>query len=111
MNATARGSWSDYPVGVLRMLQERGIDPPAFDLTVGGSGNTTISGVVGTGITSVYKAGGGILKLSGANTYTGDTIVASGDRFVIKGALIARAESFGTVDDHAPDLRGVKHAA
>src|ERR1700733_11722510 len=32
-----RGSWSDYPVGVLRMLQERGIAPPAFDLTLGGN--------------------------------------------------------------------------
>lgn len=28
----ARGIWTDYPVGVLRMLQERGIFPPGFDL-------------------------------------------------------------------------------
>jgi galactokinase len=35
--SASRGSWSDYPVGVLRMLQERGIAPPAFDLTLGGN--------------------------------------------------------------------------
>jgi galactokinase len=33
----SRGDWSDYPVGVLRMLQERGIEPPPFDLTLGGN--------------------------------------------------------------------------
>ena len=31
--STSRGVWSDYPVGVLRMLQDRGIEPPPFDLT------------------------------------------------------------------------------
>ena len=35
--SASRGAWSDYPVGVLRMLQERGIEPPAFDLTLGGN--------------------------------------------------------------------------
>jgi galactokinase len=33
----SRGAWSDYPVGVLHMLQERGIEPPAFSLTLGGN--------------------------------------------------------------------------
>lgn len=33
----SRGEWSDYPVGVLRMLQERGIEPPPFDLALGGN--------------------------------------------------------------------------
>ncbi len=33
----ARHSWSDYPVGVLRMLQARGIEPPAFDLKLAGN--------------------------------------------------------------------------
>lgn len=34
--SASRGMWSDYPVGVLRMLQARGIDPPPFDLSLGG---------------------------------------------------------------------------
>ena len=33
----ARGEWSDYPVGVLRQLQQRGIEPPAFDIHLTGN--------------------------------------------------------------------------
>jgi galactokinase len=33
----ARGIWADYPVGVLRQLQQRGIEPPAFDLHLTGN--------------------------------------------------------------------------
>ena len=33
----ARDLWSDYPVGVLRQLQQRGIEPPAFDLHLSGN--------------------------------------------------------------------------
>jgi galactokinase len=33
----ARGLWTDYPVGVLRQLQLRGIHPPAFDLHLTGN--------------------------------------------------------------------------
>ncbi len=33
----ARGNWTDYPVGVLRQLQQRGVDPPAFDLHLSGN--------------------------------------------------------------------------
>jgi galactokinase len=33
----ARGEWSDYPVGVLRKLQERGIEPQSFDLHITGN--------------------------------------------------------------------------
>jgi len=32
-----RGSWSDYPVGVLRQLQMRGIEVPGFDLHLTGN--------------------------------------------------------------------------
>jgi len=35
--SASRGVWSDYPVGVLRMLQGRGIEPPPFDLSLGGN--------------------------------------------------------------------------
>lgn len=48
-------------------------------LTIDGSGNTTISGVVsGNGTGSVTKTGSGTLTLSGANTYAGGTTLSSG---------------------------------
>lgn len=31
------GAWSDYPVGVLRELQELGVEPPTFDLELTGN--------------------------------------------------------------------------
>ena len=33
----SRGIWADYPVGVLRQFQQRGIQPPAFDLHLSGN--------------------------------------------------------------------------
>jgi autotransporter-associated beta strand protein len=46
-------------------------------LTTGGSGSTTLSGVIsGTG--SLVKSGSGTLTLSGANTYSGGTTVSGG---------------------------------
>ncbi len=33
----ARGIWADYPVGVLRQFQQRGIEPPAFNLHLSGN--------------------------------------------------------------------------
>ncbi len=35
--STARGDWSDYPVGVLRQLQNLGVEVPAFDLHLSGN--------------------------------------------------------------------------
>ena len=35
--SSARGIWTDYPVGVLRQFQQRGIEPPAFDLRLSGN--------------------------------------------------------------------------
>ena len=35
--SSSRGNWSDYPVGVLRQLQQLGIEPPAFDFRLSGN--------------------------------------------------------------------------
>jgi fibronectin-binding autotransporter adhesin len=51
------------------------------NLTVNGSGNTTIGSVIGIGTGTLTKSGGGILTLSGAssNTFTGLTTVSEGE--------------------------------
>jgi fibronectin-binding autotransporter adhesin len=47
-------------------------------LTVGGTGNTTISGTLGLGSGSLTKDGLGTLTLTTANTYTGTTGITAG---------------------------------
>src|ERR1700739_2168786 len=36
MPAKAAGHWSDYPLGVLAVLREEGVEVPAFSLTLNG---------------------------------------------------------------------------
>lgn len=47
-------------------------------LTVDGSGNTTISGILGGATGGLTKTGAGTLTLSNANTYTGNTTISGG---------------------------------
>lgn len=47
-------------------------------VTIGGSGNTTVTGVIGTGTGNLTKTGSGTLTLSGVNTYTGATTINGG---------------------------------
>ncbi len=57
-------------------------------LTIGGSGNTSASGVIGNGAGGLTKEGAGILTLNAANTFTGTTTVNAGElRWGITNAL------------------------
>jgi len=47
-------------------------------LTVRGANNTAVSGIIGNGSGGLTKAEGGTLTLSGANTYTGNTMIDAG---------------------------------
>jgi fibronectin-binding autotransporter adhesin len=49
-----------------------------YNLTFGGSGNTTVSTVIATSTGTLTKDGSGTLTLSAANTYTGLTTVSAG---------------------------------
>jgi autotransporter-associated beta strand protein len=64
----------------------------AQTLTVGGTGNTLLSGIVadGAGALALAKTGAGTLTLGGANTFTGTTNIAGGT------LSIASDGAFGT---------------
>ncbi|WP_354042970.1 autotransporter domain-containing protein [Devosia sp. UYZn731] len=47
-------------------------------LTIGGAGNGTISGIIGSNINGVTKDGLGVWALTGANTYAGATAITAG---------------------------------
>jgi autotransporter-associated beta strand protein len=49
-----------------------------FALTLGGSGNGSLSGILGTTTGTLTKSGTGTWTLSGANTYTGLTTIGAG---------------------------------
>ena len=69
-------------------------------LTVDGSGNTTISGVVsdGKGGAPITKAGSGTLTLSGTNTFGGALTIQSGTLSI---ATINNASSNGVLGNSA----------
>lgn len=50
----------------------------AFALSIGGSGNTLVSGPIATGTAGLAKDGNGTLILAAANTFTGDATVSGG---------------------------------
>jgi hypothetical protein len=68
-----------------------------FLLTVGGSGNTTISSVIG-GLGGLTKSGAGVLTLSGANTFSGQLTVSTGTLSI---GSINAASAAGTLGNSA----------
>ena len=63
--SAAAGHWTDYPVGVLRQLQQRGIEPPAFDLHL--SGNVPFGAGLSSSASVEVASALAILALSGAS--------------------------------------------
>jgi filamentous hemagglutinin family protein len=82
-------------------------------LTLGGTGNTTLSGIIGSGSGSLTKTGAGTLTLSNTNTYTGGTTISGG---VLKLGIVNAipsntilVESNGTLDlnGYSPTFDGL----
>jgi autotransporter-associated beta strand protein len=65
-------------IGSLTGTAGAAVDLNATTLTVGDANDTQFAGVIAGGNGDLTKVGGGSLELSGANTYTGVTIVQAG---------------------------------
>ncbi len=76
-------------------------------LTVGGEGNTTISGIIGTGTRGLIKDGNGILLLSGANTYSGVTTVSNGNLRLSGGSAVRDISAVSVSNGATLDLNGI----
>src|SRR4029077_3248668 len=64
--------------GTLNLTNAGTITGPTFGLTLNGSGNGTVSSIIGTTSGALTKNGTGTWTLFGANTYTGATTVNAG---------------------------------
>lgn len=72
----AAQSWTNDSAGALAIGPEP-VTNSGFLLTVGGTGNTTVSGALG-GAGGLTKTGAGTLNLTGTNGYSGTTTVSGG---------------------------------
>ena len=117
----ARGDWSDYPVGVLRQLQLRGIHPPGFDLHV--SGDVPFGAGLSSSASVEVACAMAMLALAGVKLSTEEVAVLCRaaendyvhspcgimDQFVITAAHVDRALMLDTGSlayEHIPMDRG-----
>jgi galactokinase len=119
--SSARRIWTDYPVGVLRQFQERGIEPPAFDLHL--SGNVPFGAGLSSSASVEVATAMALLAFTGASLPIEDIAVLSRraendyvhspcgimDQFVITAAKAGHALLLNTRDltyEHLPMNKG-----
>jgi galactokinase len=117
----SRGIWADYPVGVLRQFQERGISPPAFDLHL--SGNVPFGAGLSSSASVEVATAMALLAFTGVSLTMEDIAVLSRraendyvhspcgimDQFVITAAKAGHALLLNTRDltyEHLPMNKG-----
>jgi len=117
----SRGLWTDYPVGVLRQFQLRGIEPPAFDLHL--SGNVPFGAGLSSSASVEVATAMALLAFTGASLSIEDIAVLSRraendyvhspcgimDQFVITAAKAGHALLLNTRDltyEHLPMNKG-----
>jgi fibronectin-binding autotransporter adhesin len=98
----AAQTWTNSS-GNLLTIGTGGLDLNNKALTINGSGNTTISGVVSGvgGSGTITKAGSGTLILSGSNTYKGAMTVSAGILNIQDGAALGSTANGTTVSSGA----------
>ena len=72
----AAQTWANSAVNTL--LIAGNVANGEYTLTIGGSGNTTISGIISGGSGGLIKSGTGTLTLAAANTFGGQTNISGG---------------------------------
>jgi len=117
----ARHTWTDYPVGVLRQFQLRGIEPPAFDLHL--AGNVPFGAGLSSSASVEVATTMALLAFTGASLSIEDIAVLSRraendfvhspcgimDQFVITAAKAGHALLLNTRDltyEHLPVNKG-----
>jgi autotransporter-associated beta strand protein len=94
VSLAASQTWANNSAGTFTVVN--GVSATgAQTLTVGGTGNTTVSGAMtdGTGTLALTKADSGTLTLTGANTFTGATAVNGGTLVLGSGGTLANTTS------------------